>query len=136
MDIRLDRSPSDRIPYGLIFGGIALAALVLVRILPVFEMLPSCAFKHLSGAPCPACGSARSLRELAHGNFLSACALNPLFSAAMLGAIGALLFDVVLGLCGLPRPTLRVSRRAGNRLRILAVILFFANWTYLIMDHR
>lgn len=36
-----------------------------------------CLFKHVTGIPCPSCGSTRSVMSLAHGNFLESLAINP-----------------------------------------------------------
>lgn len=38
----------------------------------------NCLFKHLTGIPCPSCGSTRSILALIHGDILHALLLNPL----------------------------------------------------------
>ena len=39
--------------------------------------IPLCAFRQLSGQPCPLCGGTRACAALAEGNFAQAWALNP-----------------------------------------------------------
>lgn len=38
----------------------------------------SCLFKHITGIPCPSCGSTRSILTLIHGDILNALLWNPL----------------------------------------------------------
>jgi hypothetical protein len=37
-----------------------------------------CLFRHVTGIPCPSCGSTRSVLSLLHGNIADALELNPL----------------------------------------------------------
>jgi len=46
---------------------------------PIFNLLPACTFRTLSGIPCPGCGVTRAGLALANGELFSAFALNPLF---------------------------------------------------------
>lgn len=39
--------------------------------------LPLCAFRHLTGVPCPLCGGTRACAALADGNFIAAWQANP-----------------------------------------------------------
>lgn len=39
--------------------------------------IPLCAFRHLTGIPCPLCGGTRACAALANGDFLAAWQLNP-----------------------------------------------------------
>jgi hypothetical protein len=74
---------------------VAAAALPLValaaapRIIALGE-LPLCAFKHLSGLPCPLCGGLRACAALAQGDVAAALAVNagllPLLLVAALHA--------------------------------------------------
>jgi len=59
-------------------AGLILPTGVLVA--PAFLALgdvPLCAFKHLTGAPCPLCGGIRACAALAQGDVAAAWLLNP-----------------------------------------------------------
>ena len=127
---------TGRLPVGLIFGGMALAALAVVRIIPVSGYFPPCAFKSLFGVPCPTCGSGRTLGELSVGHIADAFIMNPLFSLAIVGSAAALFLDVIMLLFSVsPEAVLWTSRRV-NLLRSAALFLFFLNWAYLIIANR
>lgn len=62
--------------------------------------LPLCAFKHLTGVPCPLCGGIRACAALAQGDVAAAFQVNPgllplLFLAALHG--GLLLAEAASG---------------------------------------
>ena len=62
--------------------------------------LPLCAFKHLTGVPCPLCGGVRACAALANGDVATAFQVNPgllplLFLAALHG--GLLLAEAASG---------------------------------------
>jgi hypothetical protein len=126
------RRPGD-IEYGLIFGAIAVLALAAAAVLPVTELAPVCTFRSMTGLPCPACGSTRSLACLAHGQFLASAALNPLFVAAVSAALIAFLLNGVLILFRLPRPSLHMTTGEGICIRWLAALLVVAQWAFLIL---
>jgi len=94
-----------------------------------------CAFKAITGLPCPTCGSTRAAARLAHLDLIGGFAMNPLFvaSAALLGVWG--LMDLVL----LPRGralALEVAPAPARFLRAAAVAAVVANWAYLIAAGR
>ncbi|GEM_PF-652671 len=63
----------------IVFTAGALCVLALSFILPPAGfMIYICAFKALTGCPCPGCGLTRSLINISHLNFLQAFRLNPL----------------------------------------------------------
>jgi len=68
MHLTLKKRASGDIVFGLIYGTIAILALIAVRFLPVLELMPSCVFRAFTGIPCPTCGATRSLVHLANGN--------------------------------------------------------------------
>lgn len=62
--------------------------------------VPLCAFKHLTGVPCPLCGGIRACAALAHGDVAAAYQVNPgllplLFLAAL--HAGLLIAEAVSG---------------------------------------
>lgn len=127
------KSPGE-IEFGIIYGSIAIMALVAARYLPITDMVPSCAFKAFTGIPCPTCGTTRSLMHLAHGDIAGSLILNPLFSLVMVTA----LFLFFARLACLPvnrsRITLTHTRPEGTLLRAGMAGIFLANWIYLIFN--
>ena len=123
-------------PLGAAFGGIGLlagTATVLLRL----DRLPFtvCVFKGLSGLPCPTCGSTRALGRLFRLDFAGALALNPFTTLVAVVIAAWAVADLVL----LPRRSalgLDVHPGLAFRLRLGAVVLFLANWVYLLIASR
>ncbi|HEX9019901.1 MAG TPA: DUF2752 domain-containing protein [Nitrospirota bacterium] len=131
MRFSLKKRASGQIEFGIIYGGIALLALVTARFLPVLT-LPSCAFKGLTGLPCPTCGSTRSVVHLAHGDILHSLAMNPLTALCFLGAVVYLLYSLITLMPGIPRLGIVLTAREKNAVRIVAIHLLLVNWFYLV----
>ena len=123
-------------PLGAIFGGIGLLAAAAVGLLHLDRIpLTLCVFKGLTGLPCPTCGSTRALGRLFALDFPGAFAMNPFTTlVAVLVAAWALL-DLAL----LPRGRaldLELPKPLAFALRVGALVLFLANWVYLIAVGR
>lgn len=90
--------------------------------------LQLCMFKRLTGIPCPTCGFTRGAMNLLHFRFVAAWQCNPLLYSVL--GIFAL---VVAARLFLGR-TIRIHLAREERLIawILALVLFFANWAYVI----
>ena len=92
-------------------------------------LLPRCFWHAMTGLPCPTCGTTRAAVALLHGHPWTALSFNPLTGAAgcafLLG--GAIVPLWVL--LNAPVPVLDAS----PRLRVAVVVLFLANWVYLIL---
>jgi hypothetical protein len=133
MQIFLRRQPvAGRIFFGLIYGVIALCALAAARVLPVVTLVPACPFHTMTGIACPTCGATRALAQLAHGSVLNALSLNPLLVLAVLLALAWLVLDIARLLFRAPTPLVTVTRSEGTGIRIGVLLLFLANWTFLI----
>jgi hypothetical protein len=123
-------------PLGAIFGGIGLFAGAAVWLLRLDRIpLTLCVFKGLTGLPCPTCGSTRALGRLVALDFAGALAMNPFTTvvAVVLAAWGVA--DLAL-LSSRHAVGLEVSPRLGFALRVLALVLFLANWVYLVAAGR
>jgi hypothetical protein len=123
-------------PLGAIFGGIGLLAAAAVWLLRLDRIpLTLCVFKGLTGLPCPTCGSTRVLGRLFALDFAGALAMNPFTTLVTVLVAAWAVADLAL----LPRRRaldLDVPRRLGLALRVGALVLFLANWVYLIAAGR
>jgi hypothetical protein len=90
--------------------------------------LTMCLFQHITGHPCPTCGSTRMVLAAAKGNFQDAAAYNPLmFSLAVLGLV---LIAVRIGFRR--RIVWMTSTRSRRILTTGLVVAVLANWLYLL----
>ena len=123
-------------PLGAIFGGIGLLAAAAVGLLRLDRIpLTLCVFKGLTGLPCPTCGSTRALGRLFALDFAGALAMNPFTTLVAVLVAGWAVADLAL----LPRGRaleLEVPKPLGFALRVGALVLFLANWVYLITAGR
>ena len=132
--LRLVASPGP--PLGAVFGAIGLAAAVAIRVLHL-DRIPwtLCVFKGLFGLPCPTCGSTRALGRLSALDFAGALAMNPFTTLAAVVVAAWALADLAL----LPRGqalSVEASRPVAFALRVGALVLFLANWVYLLAAGR
>ena len=77
--------------------------------------VPLCAFKHLSGLPCPLCGGIRACAALAQGDFASAWQLN----AGLLPLLGVAAVHSVL---------LTIEALRGQRIGIVSPRTLLLAW--------
>lgn len=95
--------------------------------------LPFCALRKLTGIPCPACGSTRSLLAWTHLDPVAAFLFNPLFFLACAGvAVWAAvwLYEHISA-----RPVLVRWRTSAQQLPLFRIVLSLAaiNWIYLCL---
>ena len=97
--------------------------------------IPSlCVIKNITGIPCPACGTTRSVTQIALGNFKSALTTNPLGYIATLLLIFSPFF-VIADLIQKRNRFLNLYQKAENLLKIkwvsvLSIALILANWIW------
>ena len=91
-----------------------------------------CPFKRLTGVPCPACGTTRTLEALLHGDLTHAMTLNPINLFFCL-AIAILVFVLMIKNSGMSISFHQDLKRLESFLRkptiyipLIAVVLF--NW--------
>jgi len=133
MQIVLNKRAPGQIEFGIIYGGIVLLALLAGRFLPVLALAPSCAFKALTGVPCPTCASTRSIVYLSHGDVASAFFMNPLVLAGALAALVYLFYSLFTFFFVAPRVVVALSGKEKDLIRASAVLLILANWLYLVI---
>jgi Protein of unknown function (DUF2752) len=123
-------------PLGAIFLACALVIAAAVGLLHLDHLsVTFCAFKAVTGLPCMACGTTRTLGRLFHLDLPGAVTMNPLSATVVLALIPWGLVDLVL----LPRGralVLEISRGLAPFVRVTAVALVVANWAYLIVAGR
>jgi len=130
--VRLQRPPKPTVGLLEVYGGIGVIMLLVARFIPLAR-LPywGCGLRKLTGYPCLACGMTRSFDWFMQGRILDALLINPLgFLLAVLSVVGVLY--LVLRPLRLPRLEVELSDRASFWVRIVAVVLIFANWGYLV----
>lgn len=121
-----------QIEFALIYGGLAILLLAAARFLPVADMAPDCAFRTLTGLPCPTCGSTRCVTLLSEGRILAALAMNPLIAAVWGAALVAFVYRIAAMAFDFPRIELGLSSPERTTIRLLAIVLVLADWAYLI----
>lgn len=130
------RSPAVQL--GFLWGAAAISASALAPFVPRLLRLfvpvwPRCPVKLLAGIPCPACGSARATLALGRLELARAFAANPLFTASVLAFVlgGLAALSLAIAGRGVPEPrTLSAPARAA------VVLVFAANWCWLLLDGR
>ena len=110
-----------------------LGALLLIELAWQWGIpLPTCAFRHYTGIPCPLCGSTRCLRSLAHLEFARALRFNPLVFLACAAVAAAAGVGLICRLLRQPAPDgwgERLLQKPWSYVLFLAVGL---NWLYLV----
>jgi len=115
-----------------IYGAIGVFLILVARFIPLAR-LPfwGCGLRKLTGYPCLACGMTRSFDWFGQGRILDSLLVNPLgFLLAVLSVLGVVY--LVLRPLRPPRLEIDLSDRASFWVRIVAVVLVFGNWGYLI----
>jgi Protein of unknown function (DUF2752) len=132
---RLEPLEIDHEALWLLVGGASLCLLGVALATPGIQ-LPRCAFKTITGLPCPTCGVTRTILALSRGDLDRALFMNPLATVACgIGAVYLLYAAVVLAL-RLPRFRPTVSTAGAHRVRVATVAALGINWIWLIATGR
>ncbi len=87
-----------------------------------------CAFKLLTGYPCPTCGGTRAVDAALRGHCLQAISLNPLLCLVMIGLGAWLGIRLVLG----RRVSVEMSPLEKATAWVIAIGALGANWAYVL----
>ena len=119
----------------LLVGSASLCLLGVALATPGIQ-LPRCAFKTITGLPCPTCGVTRTIIALSRGDVARAMFLNPLAAIACAFGLLYLLYAAAVLALRLPRFRPTVSAAGARRVRIGAVAVLVTNWIWLIATGR
>ncbi len=134
MRVFLKKRIHGQIEFGIIYGGIAVLALLAGQFVPgLSSAMPPCWFKGFLGIPCPTCGSTRSLVGLSQGNIAASLTINPLISFAVIFAVIYFVYSLITFIFDLPRVAFSPSEKEKDAARAGAVILALTNWVYLFI---
>jgi len=133
MRIIRQQKKTGKIEFGIIYGGIAALVLCAARLLPLRSILPACAFRGITGIPCPTCGSTRAVVHLAQGDIGASLVMNPLVSVCFLGAVVYFLYSLITLRYGGSRIAISLSEQERTALHVALVAFVLGNWTYLII---
>ena len=125
-----DEADLELLTLGTSVGGLAYAGVWMAGGFP----LPPCAFRAITGCPCPTCGATRCVMAVLHGHIGQALGWNPMVFAglALLALFNVYAAAVLLG--QLPRLRISLNGWEGNVVRVASVVVIAANWAYEI--HR
>lgn len=87
-----------------------------------------CLFKRLTGIPCPTCGFTRGALNLLQGQLVQAWLCNPLLYSVLGIFFAVTIVRVLFGRA----VRIHLSRAERAIAWIVAIVLFFANWAYII----
>jgi len=88
-----------------------------------------CPWKVLTGYACPLCGGTRATVLLLCGDVVGAINMNP-------GVVVSVLASMFWGVYRLLRPRITKFKTLRIHVRWLVLMLFMANWVYLILRMR
>lgn len=110
----------------LVWSGLGVGAVWLSAYLG--RPVQLCLVKRLTGIACPTCGFTRGALSLLHGRAGQAWLYNPLLNSVLALFFTATAVRVIFA------RSVRISLTSTERsiAWILAVVLFFANWAYVI----
>lgn len=127
------RHPRSTRELALLWCAAALGTLALTPLWPsLTSLLRPCAFRALTGLPCPTCGTTRAALAVLDADLAAAWAVNPLATVAVVAFLAGGLVAPAWVWAGGPLP--RLGPRAW-RLVVLALLLAaLANWGYLLLS--
>ena len=119
-------------------GLIGIGGLLVARFIPVARLIPfwGCAFRRMTGWPCPGCGLTRAADFFAHLHWMRALAANPLGTLAALGFAVVAVWTLLHLSLGVPFPDVELDQKEWKRLRNLAIVAFALNYAFVIIQHR
>jgi hypothetical protein len=116
-----------------LWGGAALACAAAAPFARTLAAgTPACAFRTITGVPCPTCGGTRALLALARLDVGAALAWNPLVTLGVAVFVVGGLVALVRGLRGQGVPDAPPPRWAGAA----TGLALMANWAFVVLAGR
>lgn len=131
---RLELRPATRTQrqLAMLWFAAAISALILRPVwIAIAAHLRPCTFRHLTGIPCPTCGTTRTALALLDFDLASALAVNPL--ATIVGIVFIMGGGLALVWVLLRAPALRLPFRWSRAWTATVVGVVLINWAYLIL---
>ncbi len=121
-----------------VVGLVGLGGLLVGRYVSVARLVPfwGCAFRRITGWPCPGCGLTRVAERVGHFNLTGALVANPLGTLAALAFALAAVWTVLHLVFRLPTPQLSLSDADWTRLRNVALGALAVNYLAVIVMWR
>ncbi len=132
MHIIFKKREKGEVDFGIIYGGVSIIILFIGSTMPALSLMPSCAFRMLTGIPCPTCGATRSIIALARGDVTASFIMNPLTALCLLAGILVFLYSLATVVFDLPKISMLLSPKDEIALKTGIIILILAQWIYLI----
>lgn len=132
--------PAPNRRFGIVdfLGVLGIAGLLVARYIPVARIIPfwGCAFRNITGWPCPGCGLTRVADRFSHFNFHGAFLANPLGAIAAGLLVVFAVWSFLHLVFKVPVPTLTLNDRDWRWVRNLAIVLATLNYLFVIARHR
>lgn len=136
--MRAKLSKRGAVDHELIWGLLGAAVLCVAVLAQADRLLARtgyvCAFRQLTGLPCPTCGATRAFCAAGRGRIADAVRVNPLATVGFLALV--LYVPYALGSVVLGTRRLRLvgtTRKSRRAIYIALGVLFLANWAYMIL---
>jgi hypothetical protein len=120
--------------WGWIIPSTGLLGMIWLRLAGLPQIV--CAFRTLTGLPCPTCGATRAVVALSRGAIGESFALNPLVPIAAAAASVYVPYALTVSHLGLPRLRAQLKKHDWVALRVSIVAAVAALWGYLIAAGR
>ena len=112
----------------LVFVWLSFHAGILLLSSHLNRPIQLCLFKRLTGFACPSCGSTRGMLSLLHGHIIRAWLYNPLLFSIFAVFFAATAVRVIFA----RGVRIRLTKQERIFVWIIAIVLFFTNWAYVI----
>ena len=112
----------------IVFVWLAFVCLATYINFKLDKFVDLCLFKRMTGYPCPTCGTTRGVLSLMQGKFLEAWLFNPMVFIIALFIFFNLLFKFIFA----KKIKISFTKKEKKIAWLIAAILFFANWAYII----
>jgi len=118
----------------LLWCAASVGTLALAPLWPMLSgLLRPCAFRTLTGLPCPTCGTTRAVLAVVRGDLGAAIVFNPLATVVLMVFLGGGLAAPLWVCSGGPLPDLGTGTQ--RRLALALLLAFLLNWAYLLLSN-